>query len=142
MTETHFSSSDTLFEDFLAHHGVKGQKWGVRRVLDKVASSLGYERKKTSTDGSKSEDAPRKLSSNNANRRASTRNLTDAQLQKLINRIRLENDYANLTKRQKSKGAQFIEDIMMDSGKRALNTYSHDKMVKMLKSLDKLGKRK
>lgn len=66
------SSSISRPEDVLAHHGVKGMKWGIRRSRKSSGSS---------------QTGPKKQES----RKASS--LSDAELQRLVNRANLERQY-------------------------------------------------
>lgn len=44
---------DNVYEDYLAHHGIKGQKWGVRRYQneDGTLTSSGRQRYGESSNG-------------------------------------------------------------------------------------------
>ena len=64
------SSSISRPEDILAHHGVKGMKWGIRRSRKSSGSSQ---------TGPKKQEARKALS--------------DAELQRLVNRANLERQY-------------------------------------------------
>lgn len=66
-------------DDYLAHYGVLGQKWGVRRYQNKDGT-LTEEGKKR-----RNESVPRSAS-----------NMNDQELRDAINRKRLENDYNQL----------------------------------------------
>lgn len=39
-----------IYEDYLMHHGIRGQKWGVRRFQNKDGSTTAAGRKRYSTD--------------------------------------------------------------------------------------------
>ena len=90
--------SDKVLE-FLSHHGVKGMKWGVRR------KSGGSNSPRTRTSFKKS---PKKLS--------------DAELQKRIKRMETEKRYNQLNAKDKSKGRQFVEEVLSGSGKKLSKT--------------------
>ena len=72
-------------EIYLQHHGVKGQKWGVRRYQNKDGSltQAGKARQKSSSASSSksSSDTP------------SYKKMSNAQLQKKIDRLNLEANY-------------------------------------------------
>lgn len=78
-------------EAFLEHHGIKGMKWGVRRA------------DKNSTEGH-SEDAMRVAASKAKLKKAkSTHVLTTRELQELVTRMNLEQQYANLASKEPTK---------------------------------------
>ena len=80
-------------EEHLAHHGVKGQKWGIRNLRNKPASQ-----KKTKYTKHPSQ-------------------LSDQQLQTRIKRLQMEKQYKDLNSERVTKGKKFAEDIMMGAAK-------------------------
>lgn len=118
-------------ETFLEHHGVKGMKWGVRKkrssrvdtgAVNELArrqnqnvgmldpSSLGT--KKSSNPNTGMPD-PSTISRNSGGlvRRPNTAHLTDKQLQDTINRMRLDQQYAELTAPKVSPGKKWIKGL-------------------------------
>lgn len=89
----------------LAHYGVLGMKWGVRRDRTKL---LGRKKKGKGTDDSDSQ-------------KQSISKMTDDELRSRISRLRMEKDYRELTvtKSQKraEKGKKFVEDVLTNSAK-------------------------
>lgn len=86
--------SDQVSE-FLSHHGVKGMKWGVRKN--------GKSRVRTSFA-----KPPKKLS--------------DMELTNRVKRMETEKRYNSLNTADKSKGRQFVEEVLTNSGKRVATT--------------------
>ena len=76
--------NDVTLEDFLAHYGVKGQKWGVRRY------------------GSGRRKQPLK---------SKARNMSDEELKKSVERLRLEKEYIQISKQvdKSSAGKAFVD---------------------------------
>lgn len=66
--------------DELRHHGIKGQKWGVRRFQNE--------------DGSYTSEGRRR-----AQQKSSTDSMSDDDLTKAVRRLSLEKQYKNLTKK-------------------------------------------
>jgi len=75
--------------EFLSHYGVKGMRWGVR--------------KKTA-----SEDAKRHA----ANRKKSVSELSDKELQQLVNRMNMQQQYSRLTPSATKRGHEFVKGLL------------------------------
>lgn len=78
--------NDYLNTKELYHHGVKGMRWGVRKDYTKSASDIATTASKA-IDTTKGSIAIRKDYSK----------LTDAELQKRVNRLNLERSYGDLS---------------------------------------------
>lgn len=91
-------------KDFLEHHGIKGQKWGIRN------KSLKIKTKAISTFESKKKKSLR----------AKTASLSDEELAKALKRMNMEQQYINLSTKSSAKksGQSFVKDI----GKTAVKT--------------------
>lgn len=92
-----------IHKNALVHHGVKGQKWGVRR----------FQRR----DGSLTSDGKRRKRQNYD----PTRSMSNSHLQKRVNRLSLENRYHNLQdqrsvrnskKRSTYKGKELADKVL------------------------------
>ena len=118
-------------ETFLAHHGVKGMKWGVRkkrqsRVDTSAVNELARRKNQNvgmvdpSTVGPKKTGNPNVAMPDHGTlnkpsgglvRRPNTAHLTDKQLQDTINRMRLDQQYAELTAPKMSPGKKWIKGL-------------------------------
>lgn len=86
--------SETL-DEVLAHHGIKGMKWGVRR--------------KNPSGEPPSEDAAKANASRAKAKTSSTDVLSDEELRKLVNRMNLEQQYADLTAKSNNRNATIVD---------------------------------
>lgn len=93
---------------YLEHHGIKGMKWGVRRSETQLARARGSSKQ--------SADAQEKV-----NRKAAVKNrrtMSDADLKKRIERLKMEREYKNLTEEDLSPGRKYVSEILASSGKK------------------------
>ena len=122
---------------FLEHHGVKGQRWGVRtRTNNSSSSSSGSDKSSGggssggSGGGSSGDSKPKTTSGRKLKTRKGGRTefkkkpsrLSDQQLQDRIKRMELEKKYADLNKKDVSAGKKFTNDVMSNSGKAIVGT--------------------
>lgn len=146
---------------YLTHHGIKGQKWGIRRFQQKDGSltqagrkrygSSTYEawvenRKKKAQERAKAraaseaakrerEEAKRKEKVANAYRKKSAGEMTDEELTSAINRARLEDAYRQLRPEQVSAGKAFAKKLLNEAVIPAAVTAGKNWLTKMSESL-------
>lgn len=96
----------------LYHHGVKGMKWGVRKSL--VRSSSGTTRKQKSNTLSLFKKKTRKVSVSKSSpaQTTSIKDMSDEELQRKIERVRLEQQYRQLSPGTVSKGQRIAKRVM------------------------------
>lgn len=102
-------------ENAAKQHGVKGMKWGIRKKRTAGSSSPKSAPKTASSKPTKSAPAkkPNTLASKPKNR-----HMSDAELQRKLNRIRMEQEFARLTA-PSPKTKSFVRQTLEDSAKQA-----------------------
>ena len=86
-------------DDVLAHYGVLGMKWGKRK---RSATQVADQKKKQAM---KKDVKKRRL-------------LSDADLRKKLERIKMEKQLKDLTAEEISPGKKFVSDVLSSSGRR------------------------
>ena len=95
--------------DELQHHGIKGQKWGVRRFQN--------------ADGSLTTAGKQRASAIKKHTDAKNRGtLTNAQLKQKIERLQLEKQLRELTNAEVNSGRVYAQKILKDVGSKVLTT--------------------
>jgi hypothetical protein len=121
-------SDFTEVENFLEQSGVKDMHWGIRRYQKKdgTRTALGKAR-------DESEDYTR----SRENSRKGSEGLSNEELKKLNERLRLEADYKTLTTAKIEKAESFVGEAMKKAASQALTTFASSIMLGAAKSLVK-----
>lgn len=113
---------ETAEDAMLEHFGVKGMKWGVRRKR----GSDGHVDSGTHT--STSADAEKALRYRQVAKKTGTHALSNQELQHLVNRMNLEQNYARLTSDAKAsakvKKGQGVVRELLNAGKMVNEVYT------------------
>lgn len=113
------------YEEALAHYGIKGMRWGVRK--DRRSKS----KRQPSPDRAKVDDLKKKR----------YKELTNEELRVLNNRLNMEKQYKDLKKQDMTAGQKILNDIMDALIKQATSTlvnYSKQELEKYLTGKKKL----
>lgn len=88
-------------ENELRHHGIKGMKWGRRRFQNKDGSytSAGKKRRDSWSDDAKTAHEIKKKS---------VKQMSNAEIKKLNERTRLEQEYSRLNPNSVQKGWKYV----------------------------------
>lgn len=78
----------------LAHHGIRGMKWGVRRTQAQLGNTSG------------------KKSSKTAQEKAKVKAMSDEELRKRVNRLQMEKQYSQLSNSEISRGKAAAQKIL------------------------------
>jgi len=103
-------------ENYLAHYGVKGMKWGKRKSSSTKQISLS--RDPTHPDASTAKDLKFKA------KRSGTDALSNSELQTAITRMNLEQQYSKLSPNTKYRGQKIAEDVLGKTGKQLASEYA------------------
>jgi hypothetical protein len=113
-------------DDFLAHYGVKGMRWGVRRGSG-VGSAGSRARPGAHPDAVRAKEAKTKV------KKGSTDALSTQELQALVTRMNLERQYSTLKAPTASqKGRKFLADVLVNTGKQQITRVANDQLNKQL----------
>lgn len=85
--------------NYLQHHGIKGMKWGVRRFRNKNGTLTAAGKKRYNQDDWSSD-----AKEASALRRKSVNQMSNAELRKYNERVRLEQEYSRLNPSKIKKG--------------------------------------
>ena len=113
------------YDDFLQHYGVLGMKWGHRK-----ARSTSSSNKKPKTTKNTTASKPK--------HKTTQRELSDEELRAVINRMRLEREYADLKYRSSSRAK--VENAVKVVGTAALLTTSVVKIYNNMNTICKVVK--
>ena len=137
--EEPFKVDTTTPVDQLYHEGIKGMKWGIRRFQNKdgTRTKLGKKRDQEKEDGVEDKYSA-DFKKSRQQMKTPTSKLSNSELKDLNNRLQLEKQYKDLTKKEMSPGKKFVVDFLAETGKKELKDFLN-KQIKELKS--KSGKK-
>ena len=93
-----------LDDDMIAHYGVKGQRWGIRKAATRGGTPPSKRKPKKEADNKG--EAPKKKT---------VKDLSDSELREGINRLLMEKQYAQLT--TPAKAESVVSSVLKNSGK-------------------------
>lgn len=95
-------------ENYLSHHGVKGQKWGVRRFQNEDGTRTAEGKARYSDSGA---DGSEKTGGNRTSKGEDISTLSDQELRARINRLNLEKRYKDLSSVDAMKGRDYVNAV-------------------------------
>ena len=115
----------------LYHHGIPGQKWGIRRFQNKDGTRTTLGKKREREDSDVSDD----YKNSRVAKAKSPKGLSNDELRKLNERLKLEAEYQKLTKVEKSES--WVKEALESAGKQALTDFTKGVALGAAKSLVK-----
>lgn len=112
--------AETL-DEVLAHYGVKGMHWGVRK-------------KRSADSGPTSADATRAKAHASTVKTHGTKALTNKELQDLVTRMNLEQQFSTLHQKSKKEnpGVKFAKELLIQVGKEQAGKLAREQIAKQL----------
>jgi hypothetical protein len=152
----------TIVNGELHHHGIKGQRWGVRRFQTKSGSltsagkkrygvGKGDSKKKTSSEPKDKAKKTESVKSGKDKQKTvveihedyakthsnkQIQSMSDNELRSAINRLTMENQYKQLNPPKKSLGKKFLDEFVMPAAKEIGKEYVKKYMKEGAKYLD------
>jgi hypothetical protein len=132
-------SSSEVVQDILAHHGVKGMRWGVRRSRSSSVT-VSEKGKRIKTSGGHGRpahpDAVRVRTIGQVGKKSGLKALSNEELQAYNQRLNLEQQTKRLSYNDKSPPKKFILTLLGQTGKQqaneAANTVASAQVKKLL----------
>jgi len=119
---------DRAVDPFLAHYGVKGMRWGHRKeraAVEVTANTRAGKRVKTSggQHHMPSEDAVRVASARQKAKMSTTDSLSNRELQDVVTRMNLEQQFNNLNRTSGGAGKQFAKMLLGMAGEQQVGDF-------------------
>ena len=121
---------------YIEHHGILGQRWGVRRYQNKDGTLTEAGKKKLKSGSLTRTGKKRKEKQRAEENSKKLKSMTDAELNAAVNRLTLEKRYRDLT--LKMEGAEFAE-VLHNAHKQAVGKSVTAVETKVLTKLGNYG---
>ena len=127
------------FINNLAHHGIKGMKWGVRRDRTPTSVTLTQKGKKLKAKGGANQpahqDARTARGMRQVIKKSGTHALSNQELEAFNKRLNLEANAQRLAHNQKNAGARFVSTLLGQSGKNSAQALANEASTRAVKGV-------
>lgn len=121
-------------DDYLAHYGILGMKWGIRRTEAQLARARGKKKSSSDTEG----DSDKKESSKGK----SVSEMSDSELRERLNRINMEEQYKLAMAKRNPDRFQRAKRVVADLAESAVRTAGSKIIEKTMRSIFKEKEKK
>lgn len=105
-------------EDFIAHFGVRGMRWGVHRSRSsRAAAAKGKASSHVAPDAARAKELSKQV------KRHGTQSLSNKDLQELVTRMNLESQHGKLKQQHVSEGEKFVKNLAKDVAKQQATSF-------------------
>ena len=123
-------------DSYIAHHGIIGMKWGVRRYQNKDGTLTNAGKMRYSTDGDTGSPSPNSGTGKKTDTSSkSVSEMSDEELRARLNRINMEDQYnAAMAKRNPQKN-QRVNKLVNDLAEQAVRNFAQKGIEKLVKKV-------
>ena len=123
-------------DSYIAHHGIIGMKWGVRRYQNKDGTLTNAGKARYSTDSDAGSPAPNSgVGKKTDTSSKSVSEMSDEELRSRLNRINMEDQYnAAMAKRNPQKN-QRVNKLVNDLAEQAVRNFAQKGIEKLVKKV-------
>ncbi len=118
-------------EEMLQHFGILGMKWGKKKGSKKKTTIKKKPKVETKTEEKESSISKDYILKESLKNKKITE-LSNEELRKFNERIQLEKQYSQLTKKEMSEGKKFVIDLMKNIAKEQVTNFAKSQVTKML----------
>lgn len=120
----------------LAHYGILGMKWGVRRTPEQLGHKTKSKKAKRSRESPKNSKDRTEQTSNPSSARKKLHELSNEELKEAISRLEMEKRYKELARSaeppKSDAGKKFVENVLKKSGENIATQFTTYMMGAMI----------